>query len=171
MCKSILIHSSVSLLLVLVLMLACHAVARLRRPKAGARTSAKNRKVFILLSISRTWGRSLSFSITSMSKSKNLHDKALASLAPPFNVHDPLSQARVVEWQTRTFEGRMPKGMRVQVPPRAPNREVNLFVRWPVVRPGFYRLRVLFAFPRNHKPSRQETPCLPNSTGPQGTIG
>jgi hypothetical protein len=31
------------------------------------------------------------------------------------------SKARVVEWQTRTFEGRMPKGMRVQVPPRAPN--------------------------------------------------
>jgi hypothetical protein len=29
-------------------------------------------------------------------------------------------EARVVEWQTRTFEGRMPKGMRVQVPPRAP---------------------------------------------------
>jgi hypothetical protein len=29
--------------------------------------------------------------------------------------------ARVVEWQTRTFEGRMPKGMRVQVPPRAPH--------------------------------------------------
>jgi hypothetical protein len=29
------------------------------------------------------------------------------------------SRARVVEWQTRTFEGRMPKGMRVQVPPRA----------------------------------------------------
>src|SRR5438046_6334075 len=25
--------------------------------------------------------------------------------------------ARVVEWQTRTFEGRMPKGLRVQVPP------------------------------------------------------
>ena len=25
----------------------------------------------------------------------------------------------MVEWQTRTFEGRMPKGMRVQVPPRA----------------------------------------------------
>jgi hypothetical protein len=34
----------------------------------------------------------------------------------------PNSKARVVEWQTRTFEGRMPKGMRVQVPPRAPNR-------------------------------------------------
>jgi hypothetical protein len=33
------------------------------------------------------------------------------------------SNARVVEWQTRTFEGRMPKGMRVQVPPRAPNRQ------------------------------------------------
>ena len=28
-------------------------------------------------------------------------------------------EARVVEWQTRTFEGRMPKGLRVQVPPRA----------------------------------------------------
>ena len=27
--------------------------------------------------------------------------------------------ARVVEWQTRTFEGRMPKGVGVQVPPRA----------------------------------------------------
>src|SRR5436190_16253990 len=27
--------------------------------------------------------------------------------------------ARVVEWQTRTFEGRMPKGMRVEVLPRA----------------------------------------------------
>ena len=65
-----------------------------------------------------------------MSKSKkNLRDKALASLAPPFTVHDSPSHARVVEWQTRTFEGRMPKGMRVQVPPRAPNREVNSFVR------------------------------------------
>jgi hypothetical protein len=28
--------------------------------------------------------------------------------------------ARVVKWQTRTFEGRMPQGMGVQVPPRAP---------------------------------------------------
>ena len=27
--------------------------------------------------------------------------------------------ARVVEWQTRTFEGRMPQGVGVQVPPRA----------------------------------------------------
>ena len=35
----------------------------------------------------------------------------------PFTNHS--SFARVVEWQTRTFEGRMPKGMRVQVPPRA----------------------------------------------------
>src|SRR5438094_3844996 len=33
--------------------------------------------------------------------------------------------ARVVEWQTRTFEGRMPKGMRVQVPPRAPIRALR----------------------------------------------
>jgi hypothetical protein len=29
------------------------------------------------------------------------------------------ARARVVKWQTRTFEGRMPKGMGVQVPPRA----------------------------------------------------
>ncbi len=28
--------------------------------------------------------------------------------------------ARVVKWQTHTFEGRMPQGVRVQVPPRAP---------------------------------------------------
>ena len=28
-------------------------------------------------------------------------------------------EARVVKWQTRTFEGRMPQGMGVQVPPRA----------------------------------------------------
>ena len=28
-------------------------------------------------------------------------------------------RARVVKWQTRTFEGRMPQGMGVQVPPRA----------------------------------------------------
>lgn len=27
--------------------------------------------------------------------------------------------ARVVKWQTRAFKGRMPKGMRVRVPPRA----------------------------------------------------
>src|SRR6266702_940815 len=38
----------------------------------------------------------------------------------------PRANARVVEWQTRTFEGRMPKGMRVQVPPRAP-RAAPLF--------------------------------------------
>src|SRR4051812_46299699 len=30
------------------------------------------------------------------------------------------THARVVKWQTRTFEGRMPQGMGVQVPPRAP---------------------------------------------------
>ena len=29
------------------------------------------------------------------------------------------ARARVVKWQTRTFEGRMPQGMGVQVPPRA----------------------------------------------------
>ena len=29
------------------------------------------------------------------------------------------TDARVVKWQTRTFEGRMPQGVGVQVPPRA----------------------------------------------------
>src|SRR4030095_4144072 len=29
------------------------------------------------------------------------------------------ARARVVKWQTRTFEGRMPQGVGVQVPPRA----------------------------------------------------
>src|SRR5215813_9377200 len=31
----------------------------------------------------------------------------------------PLSALGWWNWQTRTFEGRMPKGLRVQVPPRA----------------------------------------------------
>ena len=31
-----------------------------------------------------------------------------------------LSDARVVEWQTRKHEGLMPKGVGVQLPPRAP---------------------------------------------------
>src|SRR5207248_10421544 len=47
---------------------------------------------------------------------------SLVTPALPFTSHFSLftiSTARVVEWQTRTFEGRMPKGMRVQVPPRA----------------------------------------------------
>ena len=39
-----------------------------------------------------------------------------AFLSSSFNF---LDFARVVKWQTRTFEGRMPKGMGVQVPPRA----------------------------------------------------
>jgi hypothetical protein len=36
----------------------------------------------------------------------------------------PFSRLGWWNWQTRTFEGRMPKGLRVQVPPRAP------FQRW-----------------------------------------
>ena len=40
------------------------------------------------------------------------------------------SFARVVEWQTRTFEGRMPKGMRVQVPPRAPMKTLDVGRKW-----------------------------------------
>ena len=31
------------------------------------------------------------------------------------------SVAEVVEWQTRTFEGRVAQAVRVQVPPSAPN--------------------------------------------------
>src|SRR5262249_6560767 len=73
------------------------------------------------------------------------------------------SKARVVEWQTRTFEGRMPKGMRVQVPPRAPNRPLNLLICQPIAGLGFGRLWIPFVFLRNHGPSRQETLCLPNS--------
>ena len=38
---------------------------------------------------------------------------------------DARANARVVEWQTRTFEGRMPKGVGVQVPPRAPIRTLR----------------------------------------------
>ena len=38
---------------------------------------------------------------------------------------DARAKARVVEWQTRTFEGRMPKGVGVQVPPRAPIRTLR----------------------------------------------
>ena len=38
------------------------------------------------------------------------------------------SSARVVEWYTRTFEGRMPQGVRVQIPPRAPSRVLPHFL-------------------------------------------
>ncbi len=38
---------------------------------------------------------------------------------------DAPARARVVKWQTRTFEGRMPKGVGVQVPPRAPIRTLR----------------------------------------------
>jgi hypothetical protein len=48
-------------------------------------------------------------------------------------ITDHFPNARVVEWQTRTFEGRMPKGMRVQVPPRAPSCLGNLSVRGLIV--------------------------------------
>ena len=48
-----------------------------------------------------------------------LGKSACGSLSPIYHLLTSKT-ARVVEWQTRTFEGRMPKGMRVQVPPRAP---------------------------------------------------
>jgi hypothetical protein len=60
------------------------------------------------------------------------------------------SKARVVEWQTRTFEGRMPKGMRVQVPPRAPNRALSLFVRQLTAQPGPARFRIALVSRRDH---------------------
>ncbi len=50
-------------------------------------------------------------------------NETVASQTRPSTIHYPREAngfpcraARVVEWQTRTFEGRMPKGMRVQVP-------------------------------------------------------
>ena len=45
--------------------------------------------------------------------------RALTSCFPAFLIKFG-GRARVVEWQTRTFEGRMPQGVGVQVPPRAP---------------------------------------------------
>ena len=52
-----------------------------------------------------------------MAKSK----RELASGHLLFTILYPrIPHARVVKWQTRTFEGRMPQGMGVQVPPRAP---------------------------------------------------
>src|SRR2546430_9391925 len=50
-----------------------------------------------------------------MSTSKSATCKPLPSAESLTLAH----KARVVEWQTGRFEGRMPKGMRVQVPPRA----------------------------------------------------
>src|SRR5216117_988153 len=62
---------------------------------------------------------------------------ALARAACRFTVWPA---ARVVEWQTRTFEGRMPKGLRVQVPPRAP-LSTN-YVRSPANCPNRRRCRI-----------------------------
>ena len=38
---------------------------------------------------------------------------------PPLGFQHP-ARAEVVEWQTRTFEGRVAQAVRVQVPPSAP---------------------------------------------------
>src|SRR6266536_1882323 len=107
MCKSILIHSSVSLLLVLVLMLVLEAYLEIAR-------------ISFSWSISRTEWHSLSnFDYEHEQEQETCTTKRLRALLChlPFTI--PFLNARVVEWQTRTFEGRMPKGMRVQVPPRA----------------------------------------------------
>jgi hypothetical protein len=58
--------------------------------------------------------------ITITSSCMSTNRMAQSRLASPCRLRKvPPLHARVVEWQTRTFEGRMPKGMRVQVPPRA----------------------------------------------------
>jgi hypothetical protein len=49
-----------------------------------------------------------------------------------FNI---LLSAEVVEWQTRTFEGRVAKAVRVQVPPSAPSYRCSLASFW-VETPG-----------------------------------
>src|ERR1700750_2454035 len=103
MCRSIFIQSSASLLLVLLLLLMLLLEV--------------NRESLILHSAKNSV--CLEPSITSMSRSrskKNTLDtcQRLSSAESLLLLH-----ARVVEWQTRTFEGRMPKGLRVQVPPRA----------------------------------------------------
>ena len=41
-----------------------------------------------------------------------------------------LLSAEVVEWQTRTFEGRVAKAVRVQVPPSAPSESWGICAPW-----------------------------------------
>src|SRR6266536_2400328 len=117
MCKSILIHSSVSLLLVLVLMLVLEAYLEFAR-------------ISFSWSRSRTeWHTLSNFDYQHEQEQETCTTKRLRALLChlPFTI--PFLHAWVVEWETRTFEGRMPKVMRVQVPPRAPNHGVNLFAR------------------------------------------
>ena len=48
-------------------------------------------------------------------------------------MYGPLTIARVVKWQTRAFEGRMPQGMGVRVPPRANSpKDIDLHHAGPV---------------------------------------
>src|SRR5215216_6130417 len=97
MCRSILIQSSFSFLLVLMLLIEV------------------NRESLILHSVTNCV--CLERAIRNMSTSTNETKRHLPVVAVCGKLL-PLD-ARVVEWQTRTFEGRMPKGLRVQVPPRA----------------------------------------------------
>jgi hypothetical protein len=39
------------------------------------------------------------------------------------------SNAEVVKWQTRTFEGRVAQAVRVQVPPSAPSSQLHALLR------------------------------------------
>src|SRR5437773_8721729 len=80
---------------------------------ARARSLVANRSGFILLLGLRencNYNTSKSMNHNTSTTCKRLWSAESLTLA---------HKARVVEWQTRTFEGRMPKGMRVQVPPRA----------------------------------------------------
>src|SRR5207249_11946642 len=85
----------------------------MRRLGAHARSLVANRPDFILLLGLREncdYNTSRSMNHNTTTTCKRLSSAESLTLA---------HKARVVEWQTRTFEGRMPKGMRVQVPPRA----------------------------------------------------
>ena len=52
-----------------------------------------------------------------------------------------------------------------------PRAATNLSARQSVVRPGFYRLQIPFAYLRNHAPSQQGRLCQPNSKDRQETTG
>src|SRR6476659_2580755 len=112
MCRSILIQSSFLILLMLML---------------GPLSLNAYRADFISVPVSELSPDLNSITSMSTSKSKKSGKSACERLSSiyrsPVTIHGKPTaspaEARVVEWQTRAFEGRMPKGLRVQVPPRA----------------------------------------------------
>src|ERR1700730_7292137 len=110
MCRSTLIQCLLSILLVLILVLDFHQQESNRGStyaKATARQVTRIPRIRVVQGIAE--------------QTETCHGLRFAE----HFARVTRSIARVVEWQTRTFEGRMPKGMRVQVPPRAPNRLVT----------------------------------------------